>query len=272
MSNVYVCPDTGLPAIDAGGMKRLLAHIPDSGKLKALPRFADHFEKVPRGEWKPVKRRSLFQWILDQGQHGSCTDHAGCYVHRKTRVLKGMKDVELSATFGYAMVNGGQDNGAMVSDILGVMQKYGRCLMSEFPEGRIYQQQIPQSAFATAKRFVITEAYTLADFDDIVSAIQLDFIPAFALQVGNNFDHFDGDGAVGFSRGPGNHAVSADGFDFTPKGRPLLDMPNSWGTSWGDGGRGMVGEEHCNNVQQDAYCVRVALDDPQDPNVPPAVA
>jgi hypothetical protein len=262
-----------LPAIDAGGCKRLLAKLPpDTTRRAAMPRFADAFPKVPRSQWKSINRRKIFSWVLDQGQHGSCTDHGGCYAHRKTRVLQGMTDVELSATFGYALVNGGRDQGARDSDILTVMQTKGRCLMSEFPESKIYERQIPKSAFQTAQRFKVTASWTLSDFDEIVSAIQYGFIPVFDLQVGDNFDDFDVDGAVGYSRGPGNHCVHGDGCWVTNSGRWLIDMQNSWGPKWGDNGRGGVAEEHINNVEQDAYAIRVALDDPKDPNQPPTSA
>jgi hypothetical protein len=270
---IYTCSATGLPAIDAGGCKRLLAKLPPDTAWPAwMPRFSDAFPKVPRSQWNPINRRSIFSWVLDQGEHGSCTDHGGCYAQRKTRVLQGMSDVELSATFAYAQVNGGRDRGARDSDILTIMQSKGRCLMSEFPETKIYERQIPPSAFQTAERFKVTDAWKLADFDEIVSAIQYGFIPVFDLQVGDNFNDFDADGAVGFSRGPGNHCVHGDGCSVTNAGRWLIDMQNSWGPTWGNQGRGGVAEEHVNSVDQDAYAIRVALDDPQDSNQSPSIA
>lgn len=262
-----------MPAINAGGQKRLLALIPsDPASLKTFPRFSDKFQVLPRSEWKPVSRRKQFPWILDQGQYGSCTDHAGCYAHRKTRVLRGMSDVELSATFGYAQVNRGRDQGAQVSDILGVMRDIGRCLMSECPESVIYKGRIPKSAYDTAGRFRVTDAFTLSTFDELATAVQLDIIPALAIQVGDNFNSFDSDGAAGFSQGPGNHAVHVDGLFQTSQGRWLLDMPNSWGSSWGDNGRAYLSEDHVNSVQQDSYGLVVALTDPNDQNQLPQAA
>ncbi len=268
---IYDCPDTGLPAIDAGGQKRLLAKLAPDGRMAARPHFADAFPVIPRNKWQEMNRRVLFPYSLDQGSHGSCTDHAGCYVHRKTRVLMGMADVELSATFGYAQVNGGRDQGAQVHDILVEMQQTGRCLMSECPESVIYKKQIPASAYVTAKRFTVSDAWILTNFDEIASAILYGFIPALAIQVGNNFNSFDSDGAVGFSKGQGNHAVHVDGLKLASDGKTwMLDMMNSWSTTWGDQGRGYLKQEHVDSVQQDSYAVRVANDDPQDGNKPPA--
>ncbi len=264
---------------DHTGALRLLTHRSSAHLLKALPKFADAFPLVPRAKWQPIDNRKVFPWLLNQGQHGSCTDHAATYVQRKTRISQGMTDAELSATWGYSFVNGGRDNGAMVSDLLPIMQQKGRCLMSQFPESLIYQSQISstqqQACAQTAQRFRVTDAWMLdpnTAFDEAGSALQLGFFPAFAIQVGNNFEQFNGDGVAGFSRGAGNHAVHGDGMKPSSKGDWIIDMPNSWGT-WGptNNGRAFLSEAHIMEVSQDGYILRVALDDPQDTKNPPAV-
>ena len=270
MSDFTTLPN-GIEAVHAGGLYRALAKLaPDSTKRAALPRFADHFPLVPRAQWRPVSRRDLFTWVLDQGEHGSCTDHAACYAHRKQRVLQGMTDVELSATFGYAHVNGGRDNGAQIHDLLAVMADKGRCLMSEFGEGQIYLRQIPQQAFATARRFkiLIGKWYTISTFDEAVSAILLNMIPVYPVMVGRNYNNLDSDNVCGHDAGPGNHAVHADGLYVRRNGAFVLDHLGSWGRSWGVQGRGGHDERHF-DIEPDGYAFFCALDDPEGPHHPP---
>lgn len=263
-------PATGLPVIEFDG-PRLLAKLPPvSEERKKLTRFADAKTIVPRNEWVTINRRSHMTegWLLDQRSHGSCVGFSSAAALMRARALNGSATVRLSGAFVYSWINGGRDAGAIITDALDVLRDKGTCPEEEAPWDAIYPNRYPESARKSAMRFRLLEAYTADTFDEIGSAIQLGYIPIFAVQVGGTFVSISSEGICGFDRGPGNHAVHADGMSKLSRGW-CLDMPNSWGKNFGQGGRGFVTEEHIDGVQQDCYVIRAAVEDPQEPNSPP---
>lgn len=270
---------SSLPFIVSGGHKRYLACLPPRADFGGLPKFtaAPGARIIPRSQWKPIDRRWLFTkaYILDQNGHGSCVGNGSAGALRKARWLAGQADIELSPAALYAQINGGSDNGAVISDALTALQQTGTCRYTMVGEEPIYLRQLPAGWQEDAARFRIAQAYHCQTFDAIASAIQLGFMVVYGIMVGANFEHFDRYGVAGVSPGPGNHCMHADGMVPLPDGRWVLDDSNSWGPDWGPSqdGRCYLCEDHFGHGDQfDAFAIVSATEDPNDPHKPPKLS
>jgi hypothetical protein len=276
--NDIIPQPNGLDAIIIGGVPRVLAKLsPDPMKRAAFPPFLQAAPTVPESDWVDIDRRIELgdEYILDQKSHGSCVGFSSAHALMRLRKIEGMPYVKLSGAFVYSYINGGQDNGAIISDSLTELllppngNGHGTCTEAEAPWDAIYPSRIPASARTTALRFGILEAYKANNFAELVSGIQLGSIGVGAVMVGSRFSTLDSNGVAGFDNGPGNHSVCFDGVKRLPSGEWVLDLPNTWGLSFGERGRCRVTQRHIESVEIDNYLIRAATADPQDPNAPP---
>jgi hypothetical protein len=262
----------GFPAVVIGGIPRILNKLsPDPVKRAAFPPFfGDTLPSVDPSLWEEIDRRTDFgdQFILDQQNHGSCVGFSSAGALMRALVLGGHEFVKLSGAYTYSWINGGSDDGAQISDSLTSLQQHGTCLDSTVGWDSIYRNQTSKGD-TEAQRFKILEAYKVANFAELMSGLQNDFIGVVAVMVGNTFTRLDSQGVCGYDRGPGNHAVCIDGAHKLPNGAWSVDMPNSWGLSFGINGRGRLTQQHIEGVEQDAYIIRAARVDPQ--SNPPVV-
>ena len=266
-------PHTGPPFIEVNGEKRYLTRLPPEQAKFQAPRggeFTDAHSVIPRSQWREINNRSKFppeQWIYDQDGLGACVGNGSTAALRKIRFLSGMTDVRLAPGCTYAQINGGRDQGAVISDSLTALQQTGTISSAKLGSDQkpCYLKQLPSDWKKEAARFRIEEAYHCASFDEVCSAIQLGYIVPFGFQVGNNFGQFTPDGVAGASNGPGNHCVHADGLHKLPSGEWALDTVNSWGADWGPwhNGRCYLVERHFQGGDQpDAFAVKTAVEDP----------
>lgn len=260
---IYEDKPSGLDAIDFGGEPRLLGRIPADPDYQSFKRFKDVAPVIPSAKWEEIDSRGMFppEWILDQDGHGSCVGFSSAGALMRSIRRQGRDLVRLSGTDVYCRINGGRDQGAIITDAVKAVQE-GVCLESQMPPSKIWERDVTPEAKATRAKYRALECYIAETFQEIGSAIQMGFIPIFAVMVGSNFTHLDGDGIAGFSNGPGNHAVHADGLRKLPSGIWVLDMPNSWGVSFGQKGRCFLTQRHVESVQQDCYVIRAAMEDP----------
>lgn len=257
-----------MKSVIVDGIPRLLACIPGSSR-RGLKRFSSVVPVMPKSEWRTINRRKSFNVnsLIDQKNHGSCTGFATAGALYRVYRMTGQKPPLLSGSFMYSKVNGGQDQGAMIGDLIKA-GKEGTCSQDMCPWNAIYPRQIRPEAYQEAKRWRIKNAYVVETFAEIMTAIQLgQYIPVFAVMVGNNFMNIDSNGVAGFDRGPGNHAVTGDGARIGTN--PVIDMPNSWGPTFGDQGRAFLTERHLDSVMQDAFVIEAAEEDDADPVDPP---
>jgi hypothetical protein len=269
-----------LPFVMSGGHRRFLACLPPRADFGGFPKFrARAVPVVPRAQWKPIDRRWLFpagEFILDQDGIGSCVANGSAAALRKARYISGMGqgDIPLSPGALYAQINGGSDNGAVISDALTALQQTGTCRYGLVGETPFYLNQLPAGWKDDARHFRISQAYHCQSFDEIGSALQLGFIVVYGIQVGSNFESFDRYGVAGHSSGPGNHCMHADGMTQLADGRWVIDNANSWGATWGPSadGRCYLCEDHfLHGDQPDAFAIQSAVYDPTtDPNLPKA--
>lgn len=271
------------PFVVAGGIRRYLACKPPHSDFGSLPKFATRPVNVgepaliPRSQWTPIDRRDLFPastWIMNQGEIGSCVGNGSAGALRRARFLQngGDDDIALSPGCLYAQINGGVDQGAVISDALAALIQSGTCDYATVGESPYYMNQLPSGWQTIAQRFRIDAAYHCEDFDSIGSALQLGYIVVYGIMVGNNFQNFDQYGVAGHAGGPGNHCMMADGMTQLPDGRWCVDDCNSWGSTWGpwNNGRCYLDEQHFQNGDQpDAFAIQAAVADPENPNQPP---
>ena len=247
-----------VPLIDAAGQLRKLACLlPTPQQLGAATKYGAVFtDPINRTTWKDYDVANLIKLIIrNQGQHGSCTGHAGVTAEDIQRRLEGQDEISLSCTFPYAQVNNNQDNGASVSSILEVLMQLGTCTFQECPTDSIYKQNIPESAYETAQKYKVQTAYLCQSYDQLIDAINRGFSVAFGIQIGNNFSRLSPDGVAPLPMMViGGHALCGIGIKFDGSDW-LLKVQNSWGPQWGMQGCCYLTRRHFAHIV-DGYAVQ----------------
>ena len=268
-----------------GNVRMLARNLPTEDTLKkraAKMTFTQYLEKtggglIPRSQWKSFGRRKSMgtEFVLNQGQFGACVGFSAACALMRLRVLRGQTFQRLSGAYVYAHVNGGHDNGAIITDAMDVLAQHGTCLESEMNIPKIYLKQIPAGADKTAERFIEEGDITIETFDEMGTAIMMDGIVQGPIMVGDNFEHFTGDGVAGFDRGEGNHSVHFYDVEQIPSGEWVLLMGNTWDIPWGPFKQGcvLISEKAIAGCAsgKDAFVHFAAKVDPQDANKPPLV-
>lgn len=245
-----------------------LAPKPDYG---GRPKFAAKHPLIARAEWRETDLSPYMGAVWNQGQHGSCVGHGGGKAFEIAYRMAGgtLPPSGFSPTSLYALINGNRDDGAIVSDAMDALVNRGICTMAECPESIIFEPQIPAAAEATRKRFRVLDAYHCATFDEIATAIQLDYAVAFGIAIRSRFNDPGPNGVIeagGYLLG--GHCMCVYGLTRLPDGRWAFRVRNSWGPTWGVGGNCLLPETHFAG-ECDAFAVRAAQADPLDPSAPP---
>ncbi len=256
------------------GQVRLLGCLPPKPDFGGLPKFAASNAVLPRDQWQDVDLSPLAGSVWDQGQHGSCVGHGSTKAFEIAFRMGGgtVPDSGFSPTSLYALVNGGRDQGAIVSDAMDALLQKGVCTMAECPESIIYSSRIPASANATRQRFRVADAYHCSTFDEIGSALQLGFPVSFGITLHGAFNNLNSEGVAGIGWGVlGGHCMCGYGTKKLKDGSWAIRVRNSWGPKWGLGGDCLLIENHFGS-DCDAFAIRADIRDPQDPANSPAAS
>jgi len=251
------------------------------GCLRPIPEKTRRFKALravvpdlPRASWQEVDFTSLLGDVWDQGNYGSCTGHGcGKAIEVALRIMGvTIPSGGLSPTSLYSLVNGGRDDGAIVSDCLIALINTGIGLMAQVPESQIFERQISSIAKANYSRFRAISAYHCNSFDAMVTALQLGYPVAFGISLVNAFmGTIPASGIVPFKgMYVGGHCMFAYGCTEI-NNIWYLKVQNSWGSDWANGGRCLMGEEHFQGDDLDAFCIQTTALDPQDPIVLPTL-
>jgi hypothetical protein len=273
MPEVFACPNTGLPAVETCGDTRLFGSLPSPAEFRLQAKqFGDHFETMPRTTWPSYF--TLRPWAgktLDQNGQGSCVGHGGCKAFTVAHRKSGAAPLDFSPCFLYGQINGGRDQGAVLSDAIETLAKTGICLESEVGPRVIYKNRFPQSAYETAKKYMAVEYFQVRNLDEIVSAALLGFGVFVGGMIGGNFSDVDSEYRVPkrIAGGGGGHCRTVIGVKKIG-GDYLAEELNSWGNTFGNAGVCYVWENYFD--EGDNWAIRVASTSPDDPNNPPLVA
>jgi hypothetical protein len=230
--------------ITVNGQTFALDRLPDSPLLSAtLPRFQDAYTSVPEAQWAESDQIAQFNPpMLYQVQNG-CVGHAACTAFWVAWVASGLDPLDFSPTWIYAMTNGGRDNGAMIGDVIDALQKHGICLASTFPEDHTYAPAASSPAYAEAALYKLDDAYQIATWEELGTALHKGFQVESSVMVGRDFMNMDADGFVPVDGGPGNHAVFSGGIRRF-KGKVGAKTRTSWGPTALDHGNFFIGKDH----------------------------
>jgi hypothetical protein len=265
-----------LQEIIVNGVSRKLAALkPSQDMMASARRFGDTHPVLQSGQWRERDLSFVNSPLRNQQQNGSCTGHAGVTAFDTACRQVGWVPPLLSCTFPYAQVNGGQDKGASVSSILAVLQQLGTCLDSECGTDQIFKQQIPQSAYTTAKSFMAEPtgangAFLVRSFEEICSALTLGFPVAFGIRIGQNFNQLSQDGICPPPNMViGGHALCAVGLK-RYRNTWIIKFQNSWGPQWGMNGFAYLTQASFDQMV-DAYAIVVPRESVVDKDQPPPV-
>ncbi len=247
--------------IDMHGTRRKLAKLPvreDHRKMRAaMTSFKAHLAAnglplIPQTEWREVDNSQTMgkQFIRNQFTSSGCTGFSAAQAFMRLLFSRGYDYQDLSGAFIYALINGGQDAGSVITDSMAALEQHGVCLRSEFDYPKIYPNQITPAAKQSALTRRLKLGLTIGGWDEVCTAIQMGYYPQFAIEVAGNFERFDANGVAGFTPANyGNHSVHADGMKKLPNGEWVIHMPNTWGM-WGPFGDGCcyLRQQHIDDV------------------------
>lgn len=187
--------------------------------------------------------------VFDQETEGSCTANADAAVYRYERSVAGLPDMVPSRNFIYwneRSMEGdtSQDDGAIGGDGITSLKTIGVCDESVWAYGQDTLFSKPSdAAFAAAAQNKILQSAKLETLDDIMEAIVQNHPVSFGITVFESLEYEEvektgdipdpvaGEGCIG------GHQMFIYAYDANKR---LFNIQNSWGTVWGNGGRGTI--------------------------------
>lgn len=236
-----------------------------------------------RAALAPFNGRSLYgrrerfageRYIRNQRHFGSCNGFAVAGRLSVMRELRGEPYVCLSGADAYSQMNGGADNGSVLSDAMKIVEANGIAPEDMVPWDRIYTHQISAEAKAARARFKGFKTYALDSEEELATAVALGRVCVIAVHADGGYGREDGNGVSLMGNGVGNHSVGADDIRLLPDGTLAYDNPNSWGTAWASGGRTwLTFNRHLRETVKfhRFFALVSTTDDPTDGSVPTPV-
>lgn len=242
--------DNGQPIFQVNGEWFGLGCLPPDGRERH-PKFGIYHDLIPRNKWQAISARHFNVSIMNQSRSNACASFATVRAVRTNRARAGWKDTQLNPYSLYALINNGRDQGAQIGDALDMARKYGIGQADLFPNQVIYQNQLTQAQLKNMLNWRITEAFTVATFDEAGTALTLGYDLVVGIPVNNAFcqGHLTSEGVAPLCRGVqdivGGHGLCCDGLVPSKQFNEwTLDTGNSWTPQWGDNGRCLLREGH----------------------------
>lgn len=200
----------------------------------------------------------LYKRRKQQGKMSSCCAYAATNSQEFKRTIDQKDDKEFGPEYLYAMINGGQDDGAMLDDAMRYLVEKGCCLRDSVP----YQVYSLNSMSMEQKRFSSQQASDYRSLDwykmphgnldqcwgATVSAIALRDPVLMAVHCGDGFFSCGQDGVCRVDRGVGNHAVCGVELEGVATAKSMRDIKiwtvNSHGARYGKNGCYLHTYEH----------------------------
>jgi len=220
--------------------------------------------KLPETLPSKVDLRNQMTPIKDQGPLGTCASFAGAGAkeYYDSKEYNKMMDLSEYYLYYYAKKLDGYPNeeGTTLEAIAYALQLYGICEENYYPYNPNHYPEDPPSDIANknAKKYIITNFYSLDSVDDIKKALYQEGAIYIGVLVAENFMS-PKNGFIPIPDGNvlGGHALCVAGYDdslISPWGnKGAFIVKNSWGTSWGDKGYCYIPYDVMNWVDKDGY-------------------
>jgi hypothetical protein len=231
--------------------------LPDPGvdPTEGFKAFGDSFEvwddaKIRKVLDDPERKRAreLFppEQIKDQDGRGACVGYATAGAEEEAQQMEGLPYVALSGDGVYAAINGGRDNGAMLNDAMTFIQNEGAPFEADVKRWEYIRSRIPADAYTKGQKNKGRECFVVKTEQELLTCIAMGMRVVIAVQASGGFSQLDQYGISKAGNGSGNHCTLIDDAEYNKQvGKYLLDMRNSWRTSFGEQGRcKLIWERH----------------------------
>lgn len=195
--------------------------------------------------------------ILNQGDFPTCYAFAGAGIkNRQERINYPSRKYSLSPLFivkECKKIDGlTEQEGSYPRCVMQILKDIGICNESTFPYSLMKYPlpSIPDSAYLETDQFKVGAYARIQTLSEIKTAICKNSPVLSGVYVTDSFLNPESGGFIGLPEGNmlGGHAIIFDGYDDDmihtySNGKTLkgfVRLPNSWGTSWGDGGHGYL--------------------------------
>lgn len=258
-----------LPSVKFDGIWRVLGMIPSTLESKKnFPLFSSMMS--PNNLNPSLWQETDFEWyklnVWNQHMTSSCVAQSTTMGFQYCVKQLGKDFFELNPYFAYAFINNDKDRGAMITDAMRALQRFGCCLKEDLPLKVTFRRQLPAKAIENAKRFKLLKAYLCNNFEQICSAITLGFVVPLGIWVDNNFAKLDKEGISGtpVGRSGGGHAILGMGLKKSKRYGWVIKIQNSWGERFGMKGFSYIHKGHFERMHPDAFAIQSVNDDPLD--------
>lgn len=224
---------------DHNGIARKLGYLPPHEDSKRVRASRSSLQSVtpliPQSQWKEV------DWVagtpgelrLDQLQEGACVGGSCAGANALLRYLLTGRIVIPSLWYIYDQINGGRDNGAVITDAQTTMLGKGAPPVSAYPKSLWQANQDPSGVPFYREDVPLT----LASSAEAATALLNRWLPQLPIQVDNTFENFTSEGVAWGGRAPrgnaSNHSIYLAGLRNLPIAGWVFKLVNSWNLSWG---------------------------------------
>lgn len=253
-----------LPSVEFEGRYYVLGCLA-AKPMCGLPEFEAANQVLPESEWREIDLSHYGVPILDQAMTSSCVGHAADSAVEIAWAQAGKPLKRFSPYFIYGNINGGRDQGAIISDAMESLLADGVAPLETMPRGVMYRNQFPTAAVMAAKRFRATKAWVCRTWEAICTSITLGRPTPLGILVGQNFPNLDSDGVAPLPNGGGGgHAILGLGLRRHPRRGWQIKIQNSWSARFGMGGFCYITRNHFQYMMIDAFSLVATMDDPMD--------
>ena len=255
------------PVILEDGTKVFLGCLqPEELRFAAAPAWDEKNPTLPESECRDTNHLEQFLHPVRQQLNNNCTNASLACLLEALKTSTGEENVEpLSMTMQYALHNGGRDRGAYCRDLADSARKIGLCRDKLWGDDKIYlprSGQLPQEVLEDAKNTVVLEIYQCMNWDEVRTALALDYFVYHGFVLGNAFFKTKSDGVVPNFDGSFANGHAMFSYGLTRKfGSPRAMTRNTWGASFGDKGNCYIPKSYFwdrsgQYVNLDAFAIR----------------
>ncbi|XDD52446.1 C1 family peptidase [Leptospira sp. WS92.C1] len=209
--------------------------------------------------------------VGNQGEQGSCVAWSTAYATKSFQEYMERKNSKnwslqtrdgdpdyskvFSPAFIYNQINGGRDNGSLISDAMRVIVEQGAAPWDKMPyDPGDYRKRPSQEAIAIAGKFKAKEFLRVktTDLSEVKAQLSEGKPVVAGVLVYENLFNLKGNQIYkdGVGKTYGGHAIAIVGYDDS---KNAVKFINSWGKDWGDNGYGYIDYRWFTKICQGAY-------------------